>query len=846
MRKNTRTRKPVMQPQRANLAVSKPDKEKQKRFLNYAKKAIATTKQDIASWKRAQTMAQSDEPKNWMLQLLFDEILNDALLTSQINNRQQQSFSMNFSLKKPNGEIDEEQTDLLKKHPIYRQLNKARLDAIYQGYSLLELDYVMDLNGKRVLNAELIPRTNVVPQTGLFYPDYIEDKPVKYREMPEFGLWIIEYNSGSLGLVNKAVSHVLFKRFAQSCWAELCEIYGIPPRYMKTNTQDSVMLARAEQMMSDMGAAAWFIIDDSETFEFADGVSTKGEVYESLIQLCNNEISMLISGAVIGQDTKNGNRSKEESSQETLWYLVQDDMALLEDTWNNVNIPALVKHGILKGELTFEFDEAEDLDQLWKMTSEALQHYDIDPEWIKDKFNIDVTAKKAKEEKDTAEKLAMMFDFFQDASAGTTEATMKQLVQTCCSGTHIQLALPKREFDTKAYLKRIFDGGGKLTFDTGLFEYTASILLSGFKKGWDKPATAKLKNMGFTYDLEDSAALTAYEANLFRFSAGKTLAEVRKLNQAFRIGIGFKEFYLAANRITTVFNKTHLETEYQSAMRIGSSSREYYSMLEAKDVFPFWEYLTVEDEHVRDSHKLLHGVILPYNDPLWNIIFPPNGWNCRCRVRSKMKHQVEGVDFDAMRARVSEHLASPEFALAKKQGWDVNRADLGVAFTSNQQYISSFSDEPGITLQKLGPEDYGLKVYDEAKMSASSSAPSFDGKLEDFIKDLEVLDGKSVIRDYKNRPLLLSSEFLKQADDATSDLLAVIQTYKTPDEVWINNQTGKELEDLVAIKYFKDKTLVTLTKIINGTASKVYKWLTADESAIQQIRKGLLIYSKAR
>ncbi|WP_446662918.1 phage portal protein family protein, partial [Flavobacterium psychrophilum] len=35
-------------------------------------------------------------------------------------------------------------------------------------------------------------------------------------------------------MLNKAVSHVLFKRFAQSCWSELCEIYGIPPRVLKT------------------------------------------------------------------------------------------------------------------------------------------------------------------------------------------------------------------------------------------------------------------------------------------------------------------------------------------------------------------------------------------------------------------------------------------------------------------------------------------------------------------------------------------------------------------------------------------------------------------------------------
>jgi hypothetical protein len=64
-----------------------------------------------------------------------------------------------------------------------------------------------------------------------------------------------------------------------------------------------------------------------------------------------------------------------------------------------------------------------------------------------------------------------------------------------------------------------------------------------------------------------------------------------------------------------------------------------------------------------------------------------------------MKHHVEGVDFDAMRERVQEYMSSAEYLASKKQGWDINRADIGVAFTSNQQYINSFSDEPGIKIQ---------------------------------------------------------------------------------------------------------------------------------------------------
>lgn len=45
------------------------------------------------------------------------------------------------------------------------------------------------------------------------------------------------------------------------------------------------------------------------------------------------------------------------------------------------------------------------------------------------------------------------------------------------------------------------------------------------------------------------------------------------------------------------------------------------------------QYLATEDDHVRDSHLALNGIILPKNDPFWDKHLPPWEWGCRCRVR---------------------------------------------------------------------------------------------------------------------------------------------------------------------------------------------------------------------
>ncbi|ENA1765255.1 phage portal protein family protein [Flavobacterium psychrophilum] len=398
--------------QKKNLAIQSKKADTTKRFLPYDSKAVSRTRQDIQSWNTALRMAQSEDAKNYKLQLLFDEISNDALLTSQIQNRKQQLFTSSFSLKKPNGEVDEEQTTKLKNSPIFRQLTMAILDSLYYGYSLVELRLEANTKGELVPVVTTLPRTNVVPQKGLFYKDYTQDKTTAYREMPEFGTWILEFNSNELGLLNKAVSHVLFKRFAQSCWSELCEIYGIPPRVLKTNTQDGTMLRRGEQMMRDMGSAAWFIIDSTENFEWAKGVATNGDVYNNLIGLCNNEISMLISGAVIGQDTKNGSKGKEQSSQDMLWQLVQSDMEQAEQYWNDTIIPGLINIGFLTGELNYEFDPQEDTQQLYERAIGFLGtgNYAITPDYILKKFGLEVVEKT--QPTPSTQKLNLDGDFF--------------------------------------------------------------------------------------------------------------------------------------------------------------------------------------------------------------------------------------------------------------------------------------------------------------------------------------------------------------------------------------------------------------------------------------------------
>ncbi|MCX8018924.1 MAG: DUF935 domain-containing protein [Chitinophagaceae bacterium] len=355
-----------------------------------APKSVSMTRHDIAAWQAALRAAeQAENPRRHKLINLYHHILLDALLSSQINNRLLQTLGSSFVVVDNQGNELSEITQVLSKSKWFITLIKEIILSQFYGYTLVEL---LPHPAER-FEAVVIPHANIDPKLGRFFPDYSKDNHLLYRTLPEFNLYLFEFNTGELGLLNKAVPCVLFKKFATSCWSELCEIYGIPPRVLKTNTQDNAMLARAEQMMKDMGAASWFIIDETESFEFAQGVPTNGDVYAQLIDRCNNEISLLISGAIIGQDTRHGNRSKEETSIQLLYELIDADKKMVEQYMNALILPALHRHGITPEGASLRYKQMEDLEALWKKVVEVLPYKNVPNEYIKEKFGIEVTDK---------------------------------------------------------------------------------------------------------------------------------------------------------------------------------------------------------------------------------------------------------------------------------------------------------------------------------------------------------------------------------------------------------------------------------------------------------------------
>ena len=358
-------------------------------------------RKDIADYQSAINQTLSKQPRWIKLQELYNSLMLDAHLTSQIELRRNKTLCQTFALR--SGDKDIELSAELR-NLIYSAIGHV-LDSVMYGYSLVELD-------PSTLSLTLLDRRNIDPKNKLLYLNPLYGESLDYTTLREYNSTLFDFVSSPLGLLSKAAPHVLFKRFAQSCWSEYCEIYGMPPRYIKTNTNDKELVDYYRDMLANIGSGASYVLDLDDDMGFASITATGGDVYERLIALCKEELSLLICGAQVGQDTTYGSNAKEQSSQELLTSVVEQDQEFVQNCLNTKLLPALSALNLLPQDAVFSYPQQEDTNKLFDKTIKAAAYFDIDPKWFKDKFGIEVTAAKSTQSSQLQALKAEDIDFF--------------------------------------------------------------------------------------------------------------------------------------------------------------------------------------------------------------------------------------------------------------------------------------------------------------------------------------------------------------------------------------------------------------------------------------------------
>lgn len=849
------------------------------------------TEQDIPKWRQAVKSAEGINPRRKLLYTLYTDVDGDGHVESVVGKRKDAVVAANWQFLDKEGRPVEAVNQLIDTVGFDDMLNEIMASRFW-GYSILEPKFWKALDGSWEMSAGLLPRYHYRVEAGIISYDGISDDGVNIREGRYLKTVMEVGKVDDLGLYMKAAPYYVLKRGGLGDYAAFIQTFGNPIIDATWDGVDETQRQKLDDALRNIGAGGTIIRPDgTEVTVIENKTKDTGSAHGEFIKILNTEISKALLGTTETTESSNSSgyaQSKTHGEADDRKH--DNDITYTRKVLNSRFVRVLHAHGfdVEGGRFVVQGEDTElTLKEMFELQSKLVkeQNLPVDDDYWYETYRLpkpeDYEAQKKKmdekrdgrqdppeppkpgnkkskpkkanetgeEEEQDVELMwykkawKNMIGFFLPAPAVTTGAAQ------ACSHHHIKLA-ENETVDNTALLKRIYDAGGANSFDADLFHHTAKVLTQGFKKGYASKDNVELSiNIGFSYGGDDPATLTAFEQNLFKFAAGKTLGQVQELNQLFRQSKSFEEFLALAQDKVDVFNRQWLETEYTTAVLTGEAAATYNRLKGQTDIFPYWTYKTAGDHLVRPAHQLLEGLTLPANDPRWKKIFPPNGWKCRCYIVPRMAHEVDKSLLKAMRDRADNYLNSSQGMQEAATGWSVNRVDSGEVFTANQQYIRKFKGKASKKLNALGPSDFGLKSFSNAKKSEVIPA-QYEGDAKDFYNKMEDLDGKKIVRDYNKRPLFVNA---KNFDRHTSDdrkrrahravwVHAMQETLEKPDEVWLN---GSLLEDMLYIKYFEDMALVVRGKIgISGMELISWFQLAEKKATIDKVRKGLLVFNK--
>ncbi|MDY4388574.1 phage head morphogenesis protein [Pectobacterium aroidearum] len=179
---------------------------------------------------------------------------------------------------------------------------------------------------------------------------------------------------------------------------------------------------------------------------------------------------------------------------------------------------------------------------------------------------------------------------------------------------------------------------------------------------------------------------------------GETLEQFRRrltpvLEQKGWLGKGLKadeDGVLEGKKLTPRRLKTIFETNMQAAYSAG----RYEEQLANAEFRPYWERIGVMDSHIRPSHAALHGYIARYDDPVWQFMYPPDGYGCRCRVRARSQSDIERLKVTVQHSEVIEVEQAwgpndSRMVSAIKWNGELYTPDAGFGHNPGQGYLAS-------------------------------------------------------------------------------------------------------------------------------------------------------------
>ncbi len=95
------------------------------------------------------------------------------------------------------------------------------------------------------------------------------------------------------------------------------------------------------------------------------------------------------------------------------------------------------------------------------------------------------------------------------------------------------------------------------------------------------------------------------------------------------------------DKIVQLGSPRRLKTIFNVNSAVANNAGRYKFYMQNAASRPYWLYVQIDRLTKRKSHEPFNGKVFRYDDPIWDIIYPPNGWNCSCYIIALTEEEMK-------------------------------------------------------------------------------------------------------------------------------------------------------------------------------------------------------------
>lgn len=316
-------------------------------------------------------------------------------------------------------------------------------------------------------------------------------------------------------------------------------------------------------------------------------------------------------------------------------------------------------------------------------------------------------------------------------------------------------------------------------------------------------------------------------------------------------------------------NAWRLKTIFQTNMQSAYMAGRYRELKEQVNTRPYWQYVAVLDARTRPSHEALHGKVFRHDDPIWKVIWPPNGYNCRCSVRALSERELQRMGLSVLS---SEGKLKP-VQVPQRDGSSitVTRYDDGTPGGVVFQPDAGFDSNPGVRFPPLDPAvrritreldgqinytDLALpqlqQIDDALKLPAPALLPKAASRAAaaDLVRDVLGLSGQPTrLVETPVGDVLLRAEYIDHVTEKDNDARErfanyILPTLVEPYEVWLTMyDDGRPRRRYIGL-YHTSKYDMLVVARVNTDGSLFWNLVHATAKRLNKLRVGKLLWGK--